>query len=159
MVVTPAPVRVLTQRPLVPVSHRLQARPRTFHLAHMLPPMPIKPQAATKKTLLYSQCNGDTSCLGPYPMASSPEFQIGQAENFSSCPRIYKVSSSSKLQFFFLKLLELQSSNILLLNIFFLKLYTFFNGLFLDSMATENTCLGVPFAYQNITGAIAACHV
>ena len=67
----------------------LQVRPRTFHLARMLTPMPMEPWATTKKALSYSKCSGYTSfCLVPYPMAACPEFHIGQAENFLPCPQI-----------------------------------------------------------------------
>ena len=48
------------------VSRRLQARPRTFHLYHILPPMSMEPWAATKRALSYSYCGGDTSfCSSP----------------------------------------------------------------------------------------------
>ena len=65
------------------VSHQWQARPITFHLAHMLLPMPMEPWTATKKALSYSQCGGDTSsCPIFYPMATCPKFHVGQGRTF-----------------------------------------------------------------------------
>ena len=42
----------------------------TFHITSMLVPLPMELSAATKKTLSYSKCGGNTCSLpGPYPIA------------------------------------------------------------------------------------------
>jgi hypothetical protein len=73
---TPVPVGVPTQRPLVPSFTLVVGYAENFSSFPVLPPMSMEPWAAIKKAL--NLCGGDTSSfLGPYSTAACPEFHIG----------------------------------------------------------------------------------
>ena len=60
---------------------------------YKLPPMSMEPWAATKKAL--HQCGGDTSsCPGPYPTVTCPEFHVccRLNQNFSTCIHIKAIN-------------------------------------------------------------------
>ena len=74
--------------PLVPSFTLVVSQARTLNLTLVCCLLSMEPWTATKKVLSYSQCGGDTSSSpGPYPTAACPEFHVGQAKNFSPCPR------------------------------------------------------------------------
>ena len=80
------------------VSCRLQARPRTFHLACMLPPMPMEPWAVTKKKDYHTHSVAVTPTPFRFPTQCCLS-QVSRTLCFSPCPRINDSFNCQKLEF------------------------------------------------------------